>query len=142
MSRADEIAEHLARSLDRQSRVLERLDRRGKREDDARDLADALKPPRRFPRRLTSAFLLGTVPHYLAPFQREVPGNFWNVDGDHVVVACPCKVDPPPEIPFGHARECHGEDCGRWYLATPNSVLAANAETIAATLEPAAETPA
>lgn len=136
MSRADELTDALARALNRQTKVLERVDRRMTRDDEAVELARAFRQPPKEPRRMTSAFLLSTVPHYLAPFQREVPGQFWWVEGEQVVVACPCKVDPSPSIPFGHARECPGEDCGRWYLVTPNVVLCANAETIAATLDP------
>lgn len=139
MSRTDDVAEGLARALNRQTRVLERVDRRLTREDEAAALDRAMRPLPREPRRLTSAFLLSTVPHYLAPFQREVPGEFWNIDGDHAIVACPCKVDPPPEVPLGGTRECAGEGCGRWYLATRNTVLCANEETMAATLAPADE---
>lgn len=139
MSRADELTEALARALNRQTRVLEHVDHRLSREDAAEALDRAMRPVPREPRRLTSAFLLSTVPHYLAPFQREVPGQFWTLEGDHAVVACPCKVDPPPMVPLGGTRECPGESCGRWYLATRKTVLAANAETMAATLDPADE---
>jgi hypothetical protein len=122
--------------------VLEHFERRLSREDEAEGLARALRRPPREPRRLTSAFLLSTVPQFLAPFQREVPGEFWSLEGEQVVVSCPCGVDPAPAVPLGGTLECPGEDCGRWYLATRNTLLCANEETMAATLEPAETEPA
>lgn len=141
MAKLDDAVEHLAHAVSRQNRTLDNIDRRQRREEEAEGLARALRRPPKEPRRLTSAFLLSTVPQFLAPFQREVPGEFWTLDGDHVVVSCPCRVDPAPAVPLGGTLECPGEDCGRWYLATNRALLCANAETMAATLEPAEAEP-
>jgi hypothetical protein len=136
VSRADEVAEALAGALHRQTRVLERIDRRHRHEDEAAALDRAMRPRPREPRRLTSPFLLSTIPQFLAPFEREVPGEFWSFEGEQVVVSCPCGVDPAPAVPLGGTLECPGEDCGRWYLATRNTLFCANEATIAATLDP------
>jgi hypothetical protein len=135
VSKLDDAVAALTDAVERQSRTLDRVDRELDERRHERELARALRPPPKNPRRLTQAFLLGTVPHYLAPFMKEVPGEMCAVDGDHIVVACVCKAEP--HVPIGGVKEC---ECGRWFLGLAHGkVLLANEHTIAATLEPAAE---
>lgn len=46
------------------------------------------------------------VPGLLAQFAKRVPGEFFLLDGDAAVVACPCGVDPPPRVPFNRILPC------------------------------------
>jgi hypothetical protein len=59
-------------------------------------------------------------------FDRRVPPEFWASDTDEdrapvAVVACPCGEEPRPRV-----TQCVECECGRFYLATGNSVLVAN----------------
>lgn len=54
---------------------------------------------------------------------REVPDNFWTIegsndDGDTAIIACPCGETP--KVPAGLTQSCDGEDCRRtyWYVGT------------------------
>lgn len=60
--------------------------------------------------------LLRGMPWLMGRFSREVPPEFYVMDGDSVVVACPCKTEQPPSVPFNVATRCEGEGCGRWFF--------------------------
>lgn len=65
------------------------------------------------------------MPWALRAFQAEVPGEWFALDGDVAVIACPCKVDPPPAARFNVVTRCAGEGCGRWFFFNGSRVLVA-----------------
>lgn len=69
--------------------------------------------------------MLRTLPWLLQHFQAEVPGEFFAVDGNVATVACPCKVEPAPAVPFNVVTPCVGEDCRRWFFYDGSRVLVA-----------------
>lgn len=59
----------------------------------------------------------------LGVFDREVPAEFWSLDGVTAVVSCPCGETPL--VPVAVPRSCEGEDCGRAFLFTGRVVRVA-----------------
>lgn len=64
-------------------------------------------------------------PWMLRNFPKTVPGEMFMLDGDMVVVACPCGIDPAPRVPFNRVTRCEGVDCRRWFWWNGMSVLVA-----------------
>lgn len=61
------------------------------------------------------------VPGLLAQFTATVPGEFWTVDSETAVVACPCGETP--NVPFNSIRDC---GCERIFAFTGREVRVAN----------------
>lgn len=69
------------------------------------------------------------LPWLIRYFTKKVPDDFWMLDRDCAVVACLCKTETPPVVPFNQLVECTGEGCGRWFFFDGVRVLVArNAE--------------
>lgn len=84
---------------------------------------------RKQPKRLGFQEFLRGHPWMLKNFPKTVPGEMFILDGNEVVIACPCKVDPAPRVPFNRVTLCTGQDCGRWFWWNGMSVLVARPET-------------
>ncbi len=69
--------------------------------------------------------LMRGMPWLMGAFDKEVPSEFFQVDGDSAVVACPCKTEDPPVVPFNVATRCDGDGCGRWFFFDSNRVRVA-----------------
>jgi hypothetical protein len=76
---------------------------------------DGMKMPRRF----SALTWVRAVPAVFDRFQIRngasvVPPDFWNLDDNAAVIACPCGEQPV--VPFARFHICSGEDCGRVFL--------------------------
>lgn len=108
--RTNRLLQHVASRLDEAARDRER-DReraRGATPFDAKQLHPLLSNP------------IAAVPGLAGEFKLEIPGEFWNEDGDAAVVACPCGHEPVCELAI--PTEC---DCDRFFLWTGDSVRVA-----------------
>lgn len=45
---------------------------------------------------------------------KSIPGEFWQVDDEEAIVACPCGEEP--HVALGGLRFCAGEDCHRVFF--------------------------
>lgn len=89
------------------------------------------------PRRLHFGSFCKAVPGLASNFSRKIPPEFWSLDGESAVVACPCGEEPVIEL--GVATFCGGSDwidedrdrdderdgCGRAYLYDGQAVRVA-----------------
>jgi hypothetical protein len=63
--------------------------------------------------------LVKALPTMAAPFLvknggKKIPDEFWAMEDDEAVVACPCGNEP--HIGLGSIHICQGEDCGRVFF--------------------------
>lgn len=68
---------------------------------------------------------LRPMPWLMRHFDKTVPSEFFAMDGDDAIIACPCGVDPPPRVPFNMPVRCEGEGCGRWFFFDRQTVRVA-----------------
>lgn len=86
---------------------------------------------RRYPRPFRWSTFFQAVPQMREEFDREVPGEFWNIDVAEdgltsiAMIACPCGESPQVEIL--RMNEC---DCGRFYLNTGRTVRVCRPESV------------
>lgn len=70
-----------------------------------------------------------SYPWILRHFNRVVPPEFFTLGEDDgvpiAVVACHCKVQPSPHVPFNTFVRCEGEDCRRWFWFTGKEIKVA-----------------
>lgn len=115
------------RSATAQERIAEGLDRlitaQERRERDA--LAERERNrigSRSEPRRIGIDLAFRRFQGFAGLFEREVPGEFWTLDGWSAVIACPCGVEEPPTAKTGQTVTCV---CERAYLYTGETVRVA-----------------
>ena len=73
------------------------------------------KPLRKF----TGATWMKIIPPSVNRFllrngAKSIPGEFWQVDEEEAVVACPCGEEP--RVALGGTHFCTGEDCNRVFF--------------------------
>lgn len=73
------------------------------------------KPLRKF----TGATWMKVIPPSVNRFllkngAKSIPGEFWQVDDEHAIVACPCGEEP--HVALGGTHFCTGEDCHRVFF--------------------------
>lgn len=123
-------AELLARIAEFQARSTEILDRIEVRHSRADDLERreasferSMRTVQREPRRLGFTIMARAVPglarQFAEPPAKRVPGEFWQLDGDEAVVACPCGVEP--RIRIDGVLAC---TCGRLFVFDGDDVAA------------------
>lgn len=71
---------------------------------------------RKQPKRVGLIEVLRALPWMMGVFERRVPPEFYALEGDVAVVACQCKTEQPPRVPFNVVTRCDGEGCGRWFF--------------------------
>lgn len=138
-SQADLLA-RLADSAERTAGVLDRIDKRQRDDGHAewrrRDLERALSRSHE-PRRLDVAMMARAVPEVAGQFFQEcakqVPPEFWQLDGDEAIIACPCEHDP--HVGLQQLATC---ECGRMFVFDGDQVRVLPAAFFAVEDEPAA----
>ena len=88
--------------LERVAETLDRIDRRQRRDDrlERREASfeRSMRTVGREPRRVGFAMLARAVPGLAAQFEippaKLVPPEFWQLDGEQAVIACPCGAEP------------------------------------------------
>lgn len=68
---------------------------------------------------VTSTIHLQAVPGMAKLFTKHVPPSHYEVRGELVVLRCSCGREEPLSFRMGGLGHC---DCGRWFLATEESV--------------------
>jgi hypothetical protein len=74
------------------------------------------------PRRLDLGMMCRAVPGLAAQIvenSKPVPGEFWQLDGDEAIIACPCKLDACVA-----AQELQTCECGRMFAFDGDQVRA------------------
>lgn len=73
------------------------------------------KPLRKFSGATWMKILPPTVnPFLLRNGAKSIPGEFWQVDEEEAVIACPCGEEP--HVALGNYHFCTGEDCNRIFF--------------------------
>lgn len=107
--------------------MLDRIDARQRREDaiELREVSfeRSWRAVQREPRRLGLTVMARAVPglarQFVEPPAKRVPGEFWQLDADEAIVACPCGVEP--RIRIDGVVEC---DCARLFAFDGDQVHA------------------
>lgn len=115
------------RSASAQERIAEGLERlvsaQEQRERDVRDERERNRiGSRSEPRRIGIDLAFRRFEGFAALFERQVPSEFWTIEGFSAVVACPCGVEEPPKVRTAQTATC---ECGRSYLYTGETVRVA-----------------
>lgn len=136
-SQADLLAQ-LADTAERTAGVLDRIDKRQRDQDnDERARRDFERAHSRIhePRRLNFAVMARAAPGLAQQFMQEpakqVPSEFWQLDGDAAIIACPCEADP--NVPVQQPVTC---ECGRMFVFDGDQVRVLPATFFAAEDEP------
>lgn len=114
MATQAELLAQIAESQERAAELLDRVDARERRsaniEVREESFERSMRTVQREPRRVGFTIMARAVPglgqQFAVPPAKRVPGEFWQLEVDEAVVACPCGVEPRVRLDGVVACEC------------------------------------
>lgn len=131
-SQLSDALSQVAATTERAAAILDRIEERHRREDDIERREErferSMRAVQRDPRRLDFAMMARAVPGLAQQFTelpaKPVPPEFWQLEVDEAVIACPCGVEPHVRIQTISTCEC-----GRMFVFDGDEVRARPPET-------------